>query len=116
MNDQLRKRGIERVIGEPQLLGGGKPDIYPGQPFTHGGGERRGRFHRADRVRAGPAHQLSRQRAWPASHVQDPLAAANPGQISELRRERLGVLAHEPQVGVRADVEAHQGNLPRRRR
>ena len=92
MDDQLRHRGVEGAVGERQPLRGGPPDIHPGQPLMHRGGERRGRFHRADRVRAGPAHQLSRQRAGPASHIQHPLAAAHPGQIGELGRERLGKL------------------------
>ena len=112
VNDQLGQRGVEARIGERQLLGGGLLDVHPGQPIPRRVDERRGRFHRADRVSAGPVHQLGRQRTRPAAHVEYPLAAPDPGQVSELRRERLGVPAHETHVGVRADIKAHQANLP----
>src|SRR6185312_10654888 len=52
------------------------------------------------------------QRAGSAAYVEQPLAAAGPGQVGELCRERLGVPPHEPQVGIRADVKAHHANLP----
>ena len=112
MHDQLGQRGVEGGIAERQPFGGGVPDVHIGQPLARRGYERRGRFHRAHRVRADPLHQFGGQRAGSASYVEQPLAAAGPGQVGELCRERLGVPPHEPQVGIRADVEAHQANLP----
>jgi 8-hydroxy-5-deazaflavin:NADPH oxidoreductase len=112
VHDQLRQHGVEGGIAERQLFGGGLPDVHTGQPLARRGHERRGRFHRAHRVRADPPHQFGRQRAWAASHIEYPLAAADRGQVGELCRERLGVPPHEPEVGIRADVKAHHANLP----
>ena len=115
MNDQLRQRGIEGAVGERQPLGRGKPDIYPGQPLPHRGGERRGRFHRADRARAArlTSTAVSAPGPQPTSSSRCP---RRPRPDQRTPRERLGVLPHESQIGARADIETHPGNLLRCRR
>jgi hypothetical protein len=111
VDDQLGERGVENIGVERQLLGGRLPDVGRGQPLPHRGHERGRRLDRADRVRPGPAGELGRQRPGPAAHVQQPLAPVHAGQVGELARERPGVLPDESLICVRADVEAHAGQL-----
>jgi len=61
---------------------------------------------------AAQARQVTAQRTGPAPHIQRLLPAADPRQIGEPHGQRFRISPHELRVGVRADIEAHQVNLP----
>jgi hypothetical protein len=58
-------------------------------------------------------HQLPSQRPRPAADVQHPLASPHIGQFRELHTQRPGKTAHEPSVGICADVKHHQARVGR---
>jgi len=51
------------------------------------------------------------QRPRPAADVQYPLASRHTGQIRELHSQRLRETAHEPAVGLCADLKCHDARV-----
>ena len=108
MDDELRQRRVELVVGERQLLGGREPDVDAAMALLRRRHERLGGIDGGHVVRAEPVDELRRQRAGPAADVEHPLAVGHSGQVGELWRERHRVAPHEPVVRVGGNREAHR--------
>ena len=107
VDDELRQRGVELVVGEGQLFGRRLLDGDAGMPLARGCDERLRRVDGRHLGRSEQAHELRRQRTRPAADVQHALPGANARQRGQLRREPDRVAAHEPVVGLGGDCERH---------
>ena len=111
MDDELRERGVERVVGKRQLLGRPLADVDLGcRARAAATNDSEGSIAATD-FGAEPLDELRRQRARPAADVEHPLTGDDVGQVGELRRQMNRVAAHEAVVRVSGYGEAHGGNL-----
>ena len=102
-DDELRERGVERLVRPRELLGRRRLHVDAGQAALERRDERR-RGIGGGGVRAAP-DELGRQRTGARADVEHALARLDAGEVGEDRREPDGVAAHEVVVcGVR-DVE-----------
>ena len=95
VHDELRKHGIERVVRERQLLGGGPPDVDARVASARGRHERLRRVDGRDSSRSQPPDKLTGQCAGPGTDVQRAHPVAHPGEIGEEGRQRGRVPPHE---------------------
>ena len=109
MDDELRERGVELLVGERQLLGRRALDRDSRVAFADGVDERLGRIDGRHGFLAEPLDQLRRQRTRSAADVEH--AAFRPCEVGEQRRQRHRVPAHEPVVRLGGDGEGHAPNL-----
>ena len=107
MHDQLSQRAVETVVSKRQPLGNSALDADVRKPVPDRRGERGGRITRRDSAAAHASHQLPGQRSRPAAHIQHPLTCPHTGYRRELHSQRLGKTAHEPGIGIRADLKHH---------
>ena len=74
MDDELRQRGVERVVGKRQLLCPSLAHVDPGIALARGENERLGRVRRRHRIRTEARDQLLRQRPGAATDVDNSLS------------------------------------------
>ena len=87
MHDELRKRRVECVHGEREVLRRCESHVDSGTAQRDGLGERLGRIDGGNRVRADALHELARQRTRPTADVDHVLTWLDAGKIGHLRRE-----------------------------
>jgi GNAT superfamily N-acetyltransferase len=116
MDHELSERHVECGVPDGKRLRRSLTDRDTGMTDTDGLDERRRRVDRGHRLGAKPIHELRGQRARAAPHVDRSLAPRDAREVGELRREKAGISAHEAVVGIRRDVEAHDGSLSNRPR
>ena len=111
MHDQLGQRGVETAIRKRKPLG--DPALYDdlGKALADRRDEGGGRIYRRDSAAGRPLQKLRGQRPGPAADVQYPLTSRHTGQIRELHSQRLREAAHEPGVGICADVKCHDARV-----
>src|SRR4051794_5984447 len=113
VDDELRKRGGELVLAEWQLLGRRAADVDARVPRLRRSHELLGRLHGRNVLCSDTADELGDQGAGPAADIQHAHRRLDTGEVAEERRERPGVLAHEPVVRVRGAGE-HETKSKRR--
>lgn len=111
MHDQLGQCGVETAVRERKPLGDSTLHGDLRKALADRRDEFGGRINRRDSGAAQPLHKLRGQRPRPAADVQYPLASRHTGQIRELHGQRLREAAHEPAVGLCADLKCHDARV-----
>jgi hypothetical protein len=113
VDDELGQRGVERVVAERQLLGDRQADVDAGEPVAGRRDERLRRVDRGHLAGRGKGRQAGGERTGAAADVEHAGARGGAGERHERRRQGFRIAAHEPVIGVRDHLEAHDRD-PRR--
>ncbi len=85
MHDELREGGVERMVGEGQVLRRGTPDVDAGVPRTRSLTERLRRIGGGDRLRSEPPDELGGQRSRPAPDIERRLPGVHTREVGQRR-------------------------------
>ena len=107
VHDQLGQCGVEGPVVVREGLGRALPDVQLGEARAGGRDERLRGVDGRDRGRAVAVDEDRREHARAAADVEHLPGDEDVGAREELPGERLGPPAHEAQIGVSRDVEAH---------
>ena len=107
VDDELRDRGVERVVRKRKVLGRRLFHRDAGEALARRLDERLRRIDGGDRVRADAPDQLGRERTRAAADVEDALPVRDAREVRELRGELDGVDAHKAVIRLGRHREAH---------